>query len=217
MIERRGFNRVVLVVALCLSFIPTVSAANRPFWTEKSSFVEGDELFVVGMASNSNTVEEGRKQAFENGKLELMNFAQVTSLEASGLAIETQMTFDEPQPNGTFTVYRLLRVPLKQLQAVKDNLRSKTFAQEQALAKTQQALQNVQRSFTQKQQLLDTQNRQVQQTLDSVSKLQETLTEKGLRIEQKQKEVEQLLQRLSEKVQQNDRTASAPQLQPRRP
>ena len=68
---------------------------KRPFWTKQSSFVEGEDLFVVGMAPHAPTVEEGRKRAFENAKVELMNFAQVTDLEAKGLVIETQMTFEE--------------------------------------------------------------------------------------------------------------------------
>jgi hypothetical protein len=72
---------------------------KRPFWTKQSSFMEGEGLFVVGIARHAATVEEGRKRAFENAKVELMNFAQVTDVEAKGLVIETQMTFEEPQPN----------------------------------------------------------------------------------------------------------------------
>ena len=61
---------------------------KRPFWTEKFSFVEGEDLFVVGVASNMKSVEEGRLKAFENGTIELMNYAQITDLEAQGLLIE---------------------------------------------------------------------------------------------------------------------------------
>ena len=183
---------------------------GRPFWTEKSAFIEGDDLYVVGVASNSKTVEEGRKQAFENAKLELMNFAQTTSLEARGLVIETQMTFEEPHSDGTVTVYRLLRVPTEKLRTIQDNLRHQTLVQEQALEKTQRDLQGVQQSLTRKQQLLDVQNRQVQETLESVSKLQETLGQKTARIEQKQREVEQLLQQLAGKVKQTAQTTGPP-------
>lgn len=202
--SRRYPVRLKILIFFVLSMIVATSGFaakdGRPFWTEKSSFIEGDELFVVGVASNSKTIEEARKQAFENGKLELMNFAQVTSLEARGLVIETQMTFEEPQANGTVTVYRLLRVPIEKLRAIQDNLRTQTVVQEHALEKAHLDLQGVQQSLARKQQLLDGQSRQTQETLDSVSKLQETLGLKTAKIEQKQREVEQLLQQLSEKV-----------------
>lgn len=196
----------VLIFVLCMSAATPGFAAKdgRPFWTEKSSFIEGDDLFVVGVSSNSKTVEEARKQAFENGKLELMNFAQVTSLEARGLVVETQMTFEEPQPNGTVTVYRLLRVPIEKLRVIQNNLRTQSVVQEQSLEKAQRDLQGVQQSLARKQQLLDGQSRQTQETLDSVSKLQETLGLKSIKIEQKQREVEQLLQQLSGKVKQTE-------------
>ena len=204
----------IVILGLCMLAVSPGYAARdgRPFWTEKSAFIEGDDLYVVGVASNSKTVEDGRKQAFENGKLELMNFAQVTSLEARGLVIETQMTFEEPQSNGTVTVYRLLRVPTDKLRTIQDNLRTQTVVQEQALEKAQRDLQAVQQSLARKQQLLDGQNRQVQETLDSVSKLQETLGQKTARIEQTQREVEQLLQRLSDKVKQTEHTQSPPRV-----
>jgi hypothetical protein len=207
------FN-VFMFFVLCMIAATSGFAAKdgRPFWTEKSSFIEGDELFVVGVASNSKTVEEARKQAFENGMLELMNFAQVTSLEARGLVIETQMTFEEPQANGTVTVYRLLRVPIEKLRAIQDNLRTQTVVQEHALEKAQRDLQGVQQSLARKQQLLDGQSRQTQETLDSVSKLQETLGLKSIKIEQKQREVEQLLQQLSGKVKQTEPAPSPPRV-----
>src|SRR5215210_4821140 len=37
---------------------------KRPFWTKHSSFVEGEDLFVVGIAPHAPTIEEGRKRAF---------------------------------------------------------------------------------------------------------------------------------------------------------
>ncbi len=204
---------VLIFVLSMIAATPGFAAKDgRPFWTEKSSFIEGDDLFVVGVASNSKTVEEARKQAFENGKLELMNFAQVTSLEARGLVVETQMTFEEPQPNGTVTVYRLLRVPIEKLRAIQDNLRTQTVVQEHALEKAQRDLQGVQQSLARKLQLLDGQSRQTQETLDSVSKLQETLGLKTSKIEQKQREVEQLLQQLSDKVKRTEPAQSQPRV-----
>ena len=94
----------VLTGVLLATSLAWAAKDARPFWTEKSSFIEGEELFVVGVASKARTVEEGRRQAFEQGKVELMNFAQITNLEAQGLVIETQMTFEEPNADGTVTV-----------------------------------------------------------------------------------------------------------------
>ena len=91
---RRAISVVGFVLTGILLSTSLAWAAKdaRPFWTEKSSFIEGEELFVVGVASKARTVEEGRRQAFEQGKVELMNFAQITSLEAQGLVIETHYT-----------------------------------------------------------------------------------------------------------------------------
>lgn len=111
----------LLVILSLYSTSPVYPAKeSRPFWTEKSAFIEGDDLVVVGVASRARTVEEGRRQAFEQGKVELMNYAQITSLEVPGLVIETQMTFEELNDDGTVTVYRLLRVPAKKLVAIQD-------------------------------------------------------------------------------------------------
>lgn len=122
----------------------------RPFWTEKSAFIEGDELFVVGVASRVKTSEDGRQQAFERGKIELMNYAQVTTLEAKGLAIETQMTFEESNSDGSVTVYRLLRVPVDKLLAIQERVQSQSKAQEQGMEKARQELLIVQKSLLEK-------------------------------------------------------------------
>jgi len=88
----------------------------RPFWTEKSSYIEGDNLYVVGIASNVPTVEVGRKQAFENGKSEIMNFTQISNLE--GLVIRTQMTYEE-SVDQAINVYRLMYVDYDDVNALK--------------------------------------------------------------------------------------------------
>ena len=123
---------------------------TRPFWTEKSAFIEGDELFVVGIATKAKTAEDGRQQAFERGKIELMNYAQVTTLEAKGLAIETQMTFEESNADGSVTVYRLLRVPVDKLLAIQGRVQSQSKAQEQGLENARQELLVVQKSLSEK-------------------------------------------------------------------
>jgi len=165
----------ILFTALTL-LIPSLLLAareNRPFWTEKSAFVEGEDLFVVGVASKARSVEEGRRQAFEQGKVELMNYAQITSLEAQGLVVETRMTFEEPNADGTVTVYRLLRVPASKLVAIQDRLHAQSRTQEQALEQSQKQLATI----------------------------QQTLAEKVLKLDQQQRQVEQMLQQLDAKLQ----------------
>jgi uncharacterized phage infection (PIP) family protein YhgE len=161
------------------------------------------------MAPHAATVEEGRKQAFENAKVELTNFAQVTDVEAKGLVIETQMTFEEPNPLGLTTVYQLLRVPAKKLVEIQGHVQEQTRLQGQALDKSQRDLQLVQQAVVGRYQRLEEQNRQIQETLDSVSRLQESLREKALRIEQAYTEVDQLLQQLSAKVKATQPTSSS--------
>jgi hypothetical protein len=110
----------VLSSLLLLLLTPFVQAdaGKRPFWTEKTAFLEGEDLYVVGVASHAQTTEEGRQHAFERGKIELMNYAQVTTLEARGLIIETQMTYEEVNEGGTVSVFRLLRVPVWRLLSI---------------------------------------------------------------------------------------------------
>jgi hypothetical protein len=140
--------------AVSEKIIKGAETIKRPFWTKQSSFVEGEDLFVVGIAPHAPTVQEGRKRAFENAKLELLNFAQVTDLEAKGLVIETQMTFEEaPNPLGMITVYQLLRVPAKKLVEIQgtldsvsrlqESLKEKALRIEQAHTEVEQLLQQL--------------------------------------------------------------------------
>jgi len=89
----------------------------KPFWTEKSSYIEGNNLYVIGIASNASSVEAGRMQAFENGKSEIMNFTQISDLE--GLVIKTQMTYEEKE-NKKYNVYRLMYVEYDGLNSLKN-------------------------------------------------------------------------------------------------
>jgi len=108
------FPTVLLVILLPLSSPGlTLSAENRPHWTHKSSFILGDDLYAIGVASHAPTIEEGRQKAFDHGVVEIMNFGQTAHL--SNLVIETQMTFEMVNPDHSFTVYRLLKVSVKKL------------------------------------------------------------------------------------------------------
>ena len=176
---------------------------SRPFWTEKSAFVEGEDLFVVGVGSKVKTAEEGRQKAFEHGRTELMNFAQITNLEAQGLVIETQMTYEEANADGTVTVFRLLRVPAKRLIEIQNRVQAQTRTQEQSLDQARRELAATQESVVRKQRELETRGKELETAVSTVSRLQVTLGEKALKIEQQQKQVEQLLQQLSLKVSQS--------------
>ena len=189
---------VYSVVLLTLTFSPASALPagheNQPFWTEKSAFMEGDDLFVVGVATKARSFEEGRKQAFEQGKIKLMNYAQITSLEAQGLVIETQMTYEEPNPEGTVTVYRLLRVPAAKLVAIRGRLNEQARAQEQSLEKTRQELNALQRSLIEKQNALEGHSTSLQ--------------EKSQRIEVQQRQVEGLLKQLAIKIPESTTSAT---------
>ncbi len=122
---RAAIVAVVLFVSVMFGgLIPNeilaASANKRPFWTEQSSYVEGNNLYSVGVATNAKTRETGRQQAYEHGKREMSNYAQITDL--SGLTIETQMTYEEPNADGTITVFRLLRIGMNDLTKWKTGL-----------------------------------------------------------------------------------------------
>ncbi len=95
---------------------------QRPFWTEKSAFVEGDVLYAVGVASNVKSPEKGRELAFNYGKTEIMNFAQIANIDGIGITIETQMTYEEINKDGTLNVYRLLKTNLNNLLSAQKSL-----------------------------------------------------------------------------------------------
>lgn len=116
--SRDGATKGAGVFTLALFLFVNVSHADRvrPFWTEKSSYIEGDNLYVVGIASNVPSVEGGRKQAFENGKSEIMNFTQIS--DPDGLVIKTQMTYEE-SAGQVLNVYRLMYVDFDDINALK--------------------------------------------------------------------------------------------------
>lgn len=117
------FSRIAALAFLLVAMQAHSAEYNRPFWTEKSSYVEGEVLYAVGVATQAKTQEEGRQGAYEHGKKEVSNFAQVTDM--SGLNIETQMTFEEINPDGTRNVFRLLKVDMQELTRWKTSLLAK--------------------------------------------------------------------------------------------
>jgi len=98
------------------------SPLDRPFWTEKSAYIEGNIFYAIGVASNAQTIEAGRQIAFQNGVREMLNYAQIT--EIGTLAIETQMTYEELTQQNSYNVFRLLKVNLNQLIKIKRQLKN---------------------------------------------------------------------------------------------
>jgi len=95
----------IFILSISLSLSP---AYGQPFWTEKSTYYEGDYLYAVGIATNVSNKEDGRTEAFDNGVREVCNLIGVTELPQ--LEIRTQMTYEEDHKDGTYTVYRLLKI-----------------------------------------------------------------------------------------------------------
>ncbi len=146
--------------------------------------MEGDTLYAVGVASHAKTVEDGRQQAFERGAMELTNFSQITSLEAQGLVIETQMTFEESNSDGTVNIYRLLRVPIAKLLSVQSQLRSKSSATEQQLHEGRRELEMKRAALRQKEQEAETLLQQLRSQLGE----QEAKSSQGTPVVQRLKE-----------------------------
>jgi hypothetical protein len=117
----------VLNILLITAASSADRTALRPFWTEKSSYTEGDLFYSVGVATNAKTLEEGRLAAYKNGTMEISNFAQITDL--AGLTIETQMTFEEKNQDGTYNIFRLLKVEINQLTKWKTELLARSTAE----------------------------------------------------------------------------------------
>ncbi|MBU6483042.1 MAG: hypothetical protein KGS09_21195 [Nitrospirae bacterium] len=224
--ERQAISLIGFILTGILLSTSLAWAAKdaRPFWTEKSSFIEGEELFVVGVASKARTVEEGRRQAFEQGKIELMNFAQITSLEAQGLVVETQMTFEEPNADGTVTVYRLLRVPASKLVSIQGRLQAQSRDQEQAMEQSRKELAAIQQTLGEKATKLDQQQRQVEQMLQQINanlqsssmstnrsapskSLADQLKETGAKLDASEQELSRLSRQVQERVQSRSQKA----------
>lgn len=94
--------------------------AARPYWTEHALMHDADFISVVGVATLAKSMEEGRRLALQEGLQELSAYAGVSveELVKARLQIDTQRTFEEFYPDGTVTVFRLLRCSTQQLLAV---------------------------------------------------------------------------------------------------
>lgn len=82
---------------------------ERPFWTQKSCYREGDLVFAVGLSMGRQTLEQARKESFQAALWELSNYAQIR--DTSLFLVETQMTYEEQNPDGSYSVWRLVKIP----------------------------------------------------------------------------------------------------------
>lgn len=204
-----------LALSVLVSWLIAVAALGatyneRPWWAERAAFVEGDTLFAVGVASRAKTVEEGRQQAFERGLVELTNYAQITSLEAQGLVIETQMTFEEPNADGTVNVYRLLRVPIAKLLSVQSQLQSRSEAKGRELDQARRDLAAKQQALYQKEleakellqrlksQLAEQQTKPSQN--DSETPVLERLKQATVRVEKQTEDAETVIRSAQQRI-----------------
>jgi len=176
------------VLALILAF-PVVAlaegnAAKRPFWTQKSSYMEGDWLYAVGVASDAQSEEAGRTLAYENALGEIRNFAQLSDL--SGLEIQTQMTFTEPAGKA-FSVYRLVRTayePLiklrrKSVDAVEARMRELESAQEVSMQRSAQLLSRLRENEERLRQMSEEYNK-ISQRIADVTERASALVKAGM-------------------------------------
>jgi hypothetical protein len=113
-----GFLLVLLFIGVSYSFAgepvlpPSVSERptfSKPFWIEKTMFVVDDTLFVVGLATKASTLEEGRARSLEAAKEELRGRSKMIG-EAKWQDVDTKDIYEEREPDGTFTVWRLVAV-----------------------------------------------------------------------------------------------------------
>lgn len=108
----------VVFIIIIIVFLRLSSISAQPFWTEKSSYLEDNYLYTVGVSTNAGTKEMGRRLAFEHGKQEISNFIQLINL--TGIEIITQMTYEKEDNDGTYNVYRLLKVDYTNLMELKE-------------------------------------------------------------------------------------------------
>lgn len=109
---------IMMVVGMVLSSALLAVGASRPFWTEQAMFRFGEDLFFVGRSTCAPTAEVGRQRAYHAAIQEIQNYTRVA--EIGNVQIETQMIYEEPNPEschreGQTSVWRLLRTPAQRL------------------------------------------------------------------------------------------------------
>jgi hypothetical protein len=113
----------IRMILTAILFYPVFSLAelpnseNRPFWTQKTCYIEGEMVYGVGVAMGDKSLEKARKKSFEAARWEIANFAQLQ--ETTLLIFETQMTYEEMGTDSSFSVWRLVKIPYQMLKRAK--------------------------------------------------------------------------------------------------
>ncbi|MBA5865373.1 MAG: hypothetical protein GDA67_01605 [Nitrospira sp. CR1.3] len=82
---------------------------SKPFWLDRAMFIHEEWLFVVGVATKAHTIEEGRTRSLDAARGELRGI-EPKYLEQN---VETKDMYEEQALDGTYTVYRLIVVKLR--------------------------------------------------------------------------------------------------------
>lgn len=93
------------------------NSENRPFWTQKTCYREGEMIYGIGVATGEKSLEKARKRSFEAALWEVASFAQLD--DTALLMVETQMTYEEEDKNALFSVWRLVKISYEMLQNAK--------------------------------------------------------------------------------------------------
>ncbi|NQZ00186.1 MAG: PEGA domain-containing protein [Bdellovibrionales bacterium] len=105
-------SKSLLLLVLCSVFSVQVFAeAGAPFFCEKSSYQEGEELYAVGIA-RASSASDARQKAFENAVRELNNYFNGDPLQASSIKTQRTYTSAKPDKNGEYFVCRLIKIDL---------------------------------------------------------------------------------------------------------
>lgn len=191
-----------IVALVCLVLFPGSDAlATRPFWADKTSYIEGDYLYVVGKVSQIPTIEEGKQQALVHGKIELMNEAKISEISAADLALEARHTYIENNQDGSVNVYQLLRIPTANVVEVQQRLRAKGEPQKQAFEQARRELVDIQDTLFHTKQDLERRSLSVQEASESIKEIHDSLTMRAQEMDERQSEIEDLKSSLKEKMQ----------------
>lgn len=114
-------SRFWMIVCYLTALVCACAAMGNdrlPFWAEKSTYIEGDRIYAVGISRVQKDVAEARQEAFDRGLLELMNMLQVSDL--GKLTLNTQRTVEVPKEEGV-QVYRLVWVSAEEANSLKES------------------------------------------------------------------------------------------------
>jgi hypothetical protein len=101
-------------------------AEDRPFWTEKTSYIEGDRVYFVGVSSSNKTLEDGRLKALNHAKAEALQYVGA-EVWPEAIGLNTQVSFEERRPDG-FRCFRLTYVDLEELKVWRTSNAHETIA-----------------------------------------------------------------------------------------